>query len=35
MDQSAFVGVKGSNGKYLVDGIQLTAFTDSEEKLWD
>ncbi|MEJ7172841.1 type 1 glutamine amidotransferase domain-containing protein [Staphylococcus caprae] len=29
---SAFVGVKGSNGKYLVDGIQLTAFTDSEEK---
>ena len=30
--QSAFVGVKTSNGKYLVDGIRLTAFTDSEEK---
>lgn len=29
---SAFVGVKTSNGKYLVDGIRLTAFTDSEEK---
>lgn len=28
---SAFVGVKGSDGKYLVDGIRLTAFTDSEE----
>ena len=29
---SAFVGVKDSNGKYLVDGIKLTSFTDSEEK---
>ena len=29
---SAFVGVKTSNGKYLVDGIRLTDFTDSEEK---
>lgn len=29
---SAFVGVKTSNGKYLIDGIRLTAFTDSEEK---
>ncbi|MBW4837254.1 MAG: type 1 glutamine amidotransferase domain-containing protein [Staphylococcaceae bacterium] len=29
---SALVGVKTSNGKYLVDGIRLTAFTDSEEK---
>mgnify|MGYP001507834189 FL=1 len=29
---SAFVGVKTSNGKYLVDGIRFTAFTDREAK---
>lgn len=29
---SAFVGAKLPNGNYLVDGVKLTAFTDSEEK---
>ncbi|GGI42102.1 type 1 glutamine amidotransferase domain-containing protein [Mammaliicoccus stepanovicii] len=29
---SAFIGAKLPDGNYLVDGVKLTAFTDSEEK---
>ena len=29
---SAFVGVKDANNHYLVDGVKITSFTDSEEK---
>ncbi|MCU5745560.1 type 1 glutamine amidotransferase domain-containing protein [Staphylococcus sp. SQ8-PEA] len=29
---SAFVGAKDKNGKSLIEGVTLTAFTDSEEK---
>lgn len=32
---SAFVGVKTSNGKYLVDGIRLTALLIVKKKQWD
>ncbi len=32
---SAFVGVKDANNDYLVDGVKITSFTDSEEKQWD
>ena len=29
---SAFVGAKDKNGKYLVEGVTLTSFTDNEER---
>ncbi|WP_210141039.1 type 1 glutamine amidotransferase domain-containing protein, partial [Staphylococcus sp. GDX8P113P-2] len=29
---SAFVGAKDKNGKYLVEGVTLTSFTDDEER---
>ncbi|MDR4211095.1 type 1 glutamine amidotransferase domain-containing protein, partial [Bacillus thuringiensis] len=29
---SVFVGVKDANNHYLVDGVKITSFTDSEEK---
>ena len=35
MDLNAFVGVKDANNHYLVDGVKITSFTDSEEKQWD